>query len=110
MDAPFEAKLAYDHRDHRVVAVVADAHLHLVLEIDAVDGFEEAVDEVLARLLAVGDDIDAGVLLLLQPQQGGVALRALQIDARRAPGRPELVGFGEPAGLRQAAGNGGFEH
>src|SRR5438309_9058777 len=44
----------------------------------------------LARLLALGDDIDAGVLLLLQPQQGGVALRALQLRARSEEHTSEL--------------------
>ena len=65
--APLELQRAGHHRHHRVVAVVADAHLHLALEVDALDVLEEAVDEVLARLLAVGDDVQAGVFLLLQP-------------------------------------------
>ena len=56
-----------DHgRTHRLVAVVADAHLDAPVEIDALDRFEEAVDEMLARLLAVADDVDAGVLLQLE--------------------------------------------
>ena len=57
--AALQAQRPDDLRHHRLVAVVADAHLDLVLEVDAVDRFEEAVDEVLARLLAVGDDVDA---------------------------------------------------
>src|SRR5258706_2355486 len=103
MNAPLKAKTSYDSGHHGVVAVVANANCHLVLEVDALDGLEKPVHEVLPRLLAVGDDVDAGVLLLLQPEQRGVALRALELHARGAPGRPELVGFGEPAGLRQAA-------
>ena len=63
----FELQRAAHHRDHRVVAVVADAHLHFALEVDSVDEFKEAVDEVLARLLAVGDDVEAGVFLFLDP-------------------------------------------
>ena len=57
--------------------------------------------EVLARLLAVGDDVEAGVLLLLQPQQRGVALGALELGrpARATPARacwsrPARPGFG----------------
>ena len=36
--------------------------------------FEEAVDEMLPRLFALGDDVDAGVFLDLDRQQRGVAL------------------------------------
>jgi hypothetical protein len=98
------------HRHHGVVAVVADAHLHLVLEVDSLDVLEEPVHEVLARLLAVADDVHAGVLLLLQPEQGGVPLGALQLGAPGAPGGPELLRFGKPIGLGQAAGDRGLEH
>lgn len=38
----------------------ADAHFHLVLEINALHGVEAPVHEVLARPLAVGDDIEDG--------------------------------------------------
>src|SRR4249920_987396 len=110
MHAALQAQLGGDHRHHGVVAVVADAHLHLAAEIDAVDELEEAVHEVLARLLAVGDDVDAGVLLLLEPEQGGVALGALELGARAAPRGPELLRFGKPLGLGKAAGNGSFYH
>ena len=81
--AALQPQRADDHRHHRVVAVVADAHLHLVLEVDALDVLEEAVHEVLPRLLAVGDDVDAGVLLLLQPEQRRVALRLRELVAAR---------------------------
>src|SRR6185436_17547947 len=108
MYAALQAQLGGDHRHHGVVAVVADDHLHLAAEIDAVYELEKAVDEMLARLLAVGDDVDARVLLLLEPEQGGVPLRALELGARAAPRRPELLRFGEPLGLGQAAGNGSF--
>ena len=108
--AALEPQRADHLRHHRVVAVVADAHLHLVLEVDALDVLEEAVHEVLARLLAVGDDVDAGVLLLLQPEQRRVALGLRELRAAGASRRPELVGLGEPGGLGQAAGDGGLEH
>jgi hypothetical protein len=58
-----------------------DAHLNLVGEIDAVHLLQKAVDEMLAGLLALGDDVDAGILLQLYRQHGGVALGARQFVA-----------------------------
>ena len=97
------------HRHHRLVTVVADAHLDLVFEVDAVNEFEEAVHEMLARLLAVADDLDPGVLLFFQPQQRGVALGGFEFGAGVLPRRPQFLGFGQPERLGQAAGNGGVE-
>jgi hypothetical protein len=51
-------------------------------EIDALDLFQKAMNEMLARLLALGDDVDAGILLQLQRQQRGVALGAREFVAR----------------------------
>ena len=99
-----------DRRHHCVVAVVADAHLDLVLEIDAFDRFEEAVHEMLARLLAVADGVDPGVLLRLDPEQRRVALRLGERVTGELPLRPQLVRLGEPGRLGQAACDGGFEH
>src|SRR5262249_30080278 len=45
------------------IAVVANDHLEALAEIDDVDALQEAVDEMLARLLALVDDVDARVLL-----------------------------------------------
>ena len=86
--AAFQPQRAGDGRHHRFVAVVADAHLDLVREVDAVDEFEKAVDEMLARLLAVGDHVDAGVLLQLERQQRGVELAGREIGAGQPPLRP----------------------
>ena len=108
--AALEPQLADDLRHHRLVAVGADADLDLVREIDAVDRFEEAVHEMLARLLAVGDDVDAAILLQLEREQRGVALAVVERGAGEPPRRPKLVRLGEPGGLRQAAGDGGVEH
>ena len=108
---PFSRSGADHLRHHRLVAVVADAHLDLVLEVDAFDLLEEAVHEVLARLLAVADDVEAGVFLGLDPQQRGVelGLRAAR-RLRRFQLRPQLAGLGQPGGLGQAAGDRGVEH
>ena len=110
VDAARQAQRPDHLRHHRVVAVVADAHLDLVLEVDALDLLQKAVHEVLARLLAVADDVEAGVFLRLDPEQRRVGLGARELGTARLPVRPELVGFGEPGRLGQAAGDGGFEH
>jgi hypothetical protein len=105
-----QAQRRHHLRHHRLVAVVADAHLDLVLEVDAGHLLEEAVHEVLTALLAVADHVEPRVLLRLDPQQGGVELGLREFGAFGLPARPELFGFGEPGGLGQAAGNGGVEH
>ena len=46
------------------------------------------MDEMLARLLALGDDIDSGIFLQLYRQHGGVAFGARELRALRFPGRP----------------------
>lgn len=91
-----ERERAAHHRHHRLVAVGADAHLDLVHGVDAVDIFKEAVDEMLARHLAVADDVDAGVFLQLDHQERGVELALREVRAVEPPLRPQLVGLGEP--------------
>ena len=85
---PLRRSVAGDRRHHRLVAVGADPDLDLAGEIDPVDEFEKAVDEMLARLLAVGDDVDAAILLQLEGEQGGVALGLLELGPCDAPRRP----------------------
>ena len=86
-----------DHgRTHRLVAIVADAHLDAPVKVDALDRFEKAVHEVLARLLAIADDVDAGVFLQLEREQRGVGLGGFELIACKAPWRPQPVGRGEP--------------
>ena len=79
--AAFQRERAAHHRHHRLIAVGADAHLDLVGEIDAVDEFEKAVHEMLARHFAVADDVDAGVFLQLHRKQRGVELALREIGA-----------------------------
>ena len=62
---------------------------------------------MLARLLAVADDVDAGVLLQFYRDQRGVVLGGGKLFALQAPRRPQLVRLREPGGFRQAAGDGG---
>ncbi len=99
VDGTLAAQRTDDGGAVRLVAVVADAHPHLVGEVDAVDLFEEAVDEMLARLLALGDDVDAGILLFLESEQGRVALGFEQLLAAALPRRPQHARLGEPRGL-----------
>ena len=78
-------------------------------EIDALDFSQETVHEMLARLLALGDDIDAGVFLQLYRQHGGVALGALKLGTAGLPGRPQHVGLGQPFGFWQRTGDRGWK-
>ena len=72
-------------------------------------GFEESVDEMLPRLLAVADDVDAGILLQLDGEQRGVVLGGVKLFTLQAPRRPQLVRLREPGGFWQAAGDGGWK-
>src|SRR5262249_45752066 len=89
--------------------ICADAHLDLMREIDAVDPFEEAVDEMLSRLLTLGDDVDAGIFLQFDREHGGIALGGGERVAGKLPRRPQHVRLGEPFGLRQRACDGGWK-
>jgi hypothetical protein len=86
--APLEAQRAGDRRYHRFVAVLADAYFDLAREVDAVDEFQEPMHEMLARLFAVGDDIDAGVLLAFDRKQGRVELALGKLRPGKLPRRP----------------------
>ena len=65
---------------------------------------------MLAGLLAVGDDGQAGVFLSLDPQEGRIDLGYREIVAGGSPLRPEFARLGQPEGLGQAAGDSGVEH
>ncbi len=91
---------AVDGRHHRLVAVVADAHLDPPGEIDPLDVLEKAVHEMLARLLAVADDVDAGILLQLDREQRRIEFSGFEFapDSRQAGhsfcGSASQIGFG----------------
>ena len=110
VDAVAPAQLAGDGRHRRLVAVVANADAHPAGEIDALDAGEKAVHEMLTRLLAVGDDVDAGILLNLQREQRRVALALGERLAVEPPRGPQLARLGKPGRFRQTAGDRGFEH
>ncbi len=73
--------------------------LDALAEIDAVDLREEAMDEMLPRLLAIGDDVDAGVFLFFQGKQRRVALRFGERVALLRPRRPKHFGFASQNGF-----------
>ena len=97
---------AYDRR-HAGIVAIADSDGLALLEIDTVEVFDKGRDEMLPCLFAIADDIDAGVLLLLQGQTQRVLLALDQFITLQLPWRPELLGLGEPGGFGQAAGSGG---
>ena len=77
--------------------------VHAASVTNAIDRLEEAMDEMLARLLAVANHFQACVFLQLDPQERGIHLGLEQLIALRLPLRPELVGFGQPGGFGQTA-------
>src|SRR5437667_7751503 len=94
----------------RLIAVVANAHDHFAAEIDALDLLQEAMDEMLTRLLAIADDIDPRVFLLLQRQQGCVALCFEERLTLEAPRCPQHARLREPGRFWQAACDRRLEH
>jgi hypothetical protein len=106
----FAADRSRDRRHLGLVAVGADADHGLLAKVDAVEIGQKPVHEMHPRLLAVAHDVDPGVLLQLYRKHGGVDFPLLEGIARELPGRPEPLRLGEPGGLRQASGEGGFEH
>ena len=110
VDAVAPAQRAGDGRHVSLIAVVANADAHAAGEIDAVDACEKTVHEMLTRLLAVGDDVDAGILLNLQREQRRVALAFGERLAVEPPRGPQLARLGEPGRFRQTAGDRRFEH
>ena len=104
--ASLQFKFTAHDRHHRFVAVGADSHLDFVREVDSVDIFEKAMHEMLARHLAVANDVDTGVLLPFDCEQCGIELGGGELLALQPPLRPQLVRFGEPGGFWQAAGDG----
>ena len=79
-----------DHARHDGEAAGAVRRLAGIVEIDAVERGREAVGIALAPLLAVGDDVEAGALLVADGEERGVVLRRVEpfgIDAPQLPAR-----------------------
>ena len=72
-----QAQRCHHLRYLRVIAAIADAHGHLVLKVDAVHLLQKAMHKVLTGLLAIAHDIQARILLRLDPEQRGIGLGLL---------------------------------
>ncbi len=95
----------------RDVLAAAGSLLPESLRVDPGQAIEESPDVVPATLLAVADDVQAGLLLVQQRQANGVVLGLAEPIGRRHPRGKELVArIGEPGGLRKAARERGPEH
>jgi hypothetical protein len=110
VNALLTAQRSGDGRHFRVVTIVANAHRDPSGKIDTLDVFQKAVYEMLTRLLAVGNDIDPSVFLVLQRQQRCVALRFDECLTLQLPRRPQHPRFGQPSRLWQAASDCRLEH
>ncbi len=99
MRAAVQPELAGHRRHHRLVAVGPDPDLHLAREIDAVNEFQKPVHEMLARLLAVGDDVDAAILLQLEREHGRIALGFVERAPASRHGAHSRLGSASQAGL-----------
>jgi hypothetical protein len=96
--------LADDARDEaRASSVAIGFLLALVLEINALPGRRGVIDEAFAPLLAVGQDVEANLLLIAQRDQRGIVLRLCELFAFEAEGNPAALGCSEPSRPRQAA-------
>ena len=106
-----------DHARHRVRMARAVERRSRVVEVEPLERVREVVRVALAPDLAVGDDVDAGLLHVAHGEHGRVVLRLLEprlVDApqlarghaRRQPPR-ELRAVDQPVGLRIAADDGG---
>ena len=76
-----------------VVAVVADIHGGLAVPVDALNGFQDPVDEMFAQLLAGADNFDVGVLLRRVPGRRCVLQTLYQGLTFQVPGRSGFRGL-----------------
>ena len=87
LDRPRAADLADDPR-HRVRPAGAAGDHRGVVDVEALERGREAVGVALAPDLAVGDDVDAGALLVGDRERGRVVLRLLRGRAPRRATAP----------------------
>ena len=66
--------------------------------------------EMLSRLLAVPNDVQACVFLGFDPQQSGICFGLSQRFAFGFPLRPEFLGFSQPFGFGQTARDRSCKH
>src|SRR5215831_6349445 len=92
------------------IPIGADPDRDHAREVDPVDLLDEAPDEVTARLLTVGDDVDAGIFLIAKREHDGVLLALVKRAPIEKPWRPQRFGLGEPRGFGKTAGDRRLEH
>src|SRR5262249_22540136 len=96
--------LADDARHYvRASAVAIGFLLALVQHIDAVPGRGRMIDEALAALLAVGQEVDDDLLLRAQCRSGDVVWRGRARRPWGAKGAAAAVGARRQSGARRAA-------
>ena len=88
LDRMLAADLAGDAR-HRIGMAGAVERGAGIVDVDALERGGEAVGIAFAPLLAVGDDVEAGALLVADGDERGVVLRLIE-KFRRDP--PQLLG------------------
>ncbi len=92
--------------DDALVEVVVEA-LRPVIDLDAGQPLGEVVDHVVALQLAVGDDVDAGDLLILDRRLARRFVHVVEIVAADLALQVVVLGALEPGGHRVAADDGG---
>ncbi len=109
-----------DYPRHRRSIAGAVHDLGGMLVVDAVERGREAIGVAFPPLLAVGDDVEPGTLLVADREQGRIVLRFLELRLRNAPevlrAHPrhrfrQPLPIDQPSGLRVGADQGrGEEH
>src|SRR5262249_36404313 len=100
--------LASDAWHHaRLMAAAIHVLLRLVDEVDTVPRPRHVEDEAFAALLAIGQEIEADLLLLAQRYDRGIVLRLAQLIALEPEGDAVALGMGEPYRAREASNAGG---
>ena len=84
LDRVFPPDLADDARDRVGVAAAVERGAGIV-DVDAFQRRREAVGVALAAHLAVGDDVEAGPLLIADGEERGVVLRLFEPFGRHPP-------------------------
>jgi len=93
-----------DDARHRNGPSIAIDHRAGIIDIDAVERGGEAIGIALAALLAVGDDVEPGALLIADGENRGVILRRFKLVRRY---EPQIVGaharhlLGQPFAIDQ---------
>src|SRR5471030_1041970 len=89
-----------------LIPAIANAAADFFFRVDAFERFKKTVNKMDARLLAIADAADAGMILRGHRNARGVTLGLKQRGSGQSPDGPQFFGLGQPAWFGQAAGNG----